>query len=1317
MFKFLKTIFAALGLLSCTAPTHAQWQSTPLPCRPNVQNLQFWQDKVYASTEGQNVFASADNGMTWQRVFRAPGFSINPHNGRFYRFSGSHNANIEFSDDAGLSWQWLAYRPTLWYDYTTMRFSGDTLLLFDPGGLWRVIGQPGQKIPIPTGFSIQRCLVFGKNIWLSNGESVMHSPDAGVVWDTVFAPQPGISYAMTATHDTLLISAWDQPSAQTTLHRSIDQGKNWTTAALPFPSYDLSGGNPFFATEIGMNQAWISWNGLDDWQPTGFPLQQGIMKVYSGQKMAGQRGGLFLETGGQWRPVVFGEGIAGEPMYAALKITPKHLLFGRETWGYGLAKKPLGGAWVMSDKPYFAERPARIGNALIGAGNYGTYRADLDATDFDWQLLHPEGGSLYAMNGALYRCDVNNGLIFKSSDAGQTWTQTGQLPANFEYTGNGLTSILDADGGRFYLRDGKTLLVSEDEGATWALRYAFTQFNPNVSGNIGRIFTVGGHVFLSNADKQEIYVSDDNGVTFSTLSAPKNTNPIGVFRLRIYENTLYLYNGDGNLYRSGDWGQTWSKVKPPYREFDFDAATALSNSTGNDTTLCLFDPARGLAWTANPNDLVRTPCDDIKIDMGPTHCWRESFYVNVTGAISGLKYSYFKNGSLVQQYTDFVYPLFQTEEGEQVVLEVFDPNSGCALLDTTVRSHLPVADFGQPNSLVLPCEMQFDTLDLSGGSVHPYIFQEIYEAPNFSTWTRVFENDIYPNGQPSQPAPPTLHEGTYILRVTDRSTGCYAHDTLMIQRPIGPTTIDYEYVPATCGQNDGILGLQTGAWPGTTYQWSTGGTGASISGLAPGWYSITATNGFCRETRNMELPENPACKARLRGTVWNDAASPGCTAAAPQKGVLLHLLPDDLYTFTDQQGNYEFARAPGNCTVGFVDTLHFDLLCPASGSISVNLPTFGAVSSGHDFFVAPKPVKNLALSLNTSVAVPGFPLQFYMNLCNYGDSDAAASVVFHYDAALTASLGDLGSQFESFDTAGHTAFSYVHNFAAASGCLDFPFQMTVPADLPIGTVLHFSADAVPTAGDFFPADNHVEWSQTVVGSFDPNDKSVSSGETEFGGRIFEKDSLLTYTVRFQNTGNYPATTVEIRDTLDPSLDVQSIQLAQTSHPQQLELRFEGYNILIFRFTNIQLPDSMTSQDMSQGFVSFSIKRKPGLPVGTVIRNRAGIYFDFNAPVMTNWVESVLSPPVGVEPEPKPGFAILIFPNPNTGRFTVELPAPANLGMHFRITDLTGRVLQERHTETGSARQFVQAGSLPNGLYFLQVVSEGKVLAVGKFVKQ
>lgn len=77
----------------------------------------------------------------------------------------------------------------------------------------------------------------------------------------------------------------------------------------------------------------------------------------------------------------------------------------------------------------------------------------------------------------------------------------------------------------------------------------------------------------------------------------------------------------------------------------------------------------------------------------------------------------------------------------------------------------------------------------------------------------------------------------------------------------------------------------------------------------------------------------------------------------------------------------------------------------------------------------------------------------------------------------------------------------------------------------------------------------------------------------------------------------------------------------------------------------------------------------------------------------------------------------IFPNPNAGTFEVALQHPTPKNSTFRITDLTGRSLLVQPAEPGSSRQTLRAYALPNGLYFLQVVSEGRVIAVERFVKQ
>jgi hypothetical protein len=56
-------------------------------------------------------------------------------------------------------------------------------------------------------------------------------------------------------------------------------------------------------------------------------------------------------------------------------------------------------------------------------------------------------------------------------------------------------------------------------------------------------------------------------------------------------------------------------------------------------------------------------------------------------------------------------------------------------------------------------------------------------------------------------------------------------------------------------------------------------------------------------------------------------------------------------------------------------------------------------------------------------------------------------------------------------------------------------------------------------------------------------------------------------------------------------------------------------------------------------------------------------------------------------------------------------------MRMRITDPAGRLVQELETAPATEQQTVQADALPNGLYFLHVLENGRVVAIEKFVKQ
>jgi hypothetical protein len=77
----------------------------------------------------------------------------------------------------------------------------------------------------------------------------------------------------------------------------------------------------------------------------------------------------------------------------------------------------------------------------------------------------------------------------------------------------------------------------------------------------------------------------------------------------------------------------------------------------------------------------------------------------------------------------------------------------------------------------------------------------------------------------------------------------------------------------------------------------------------------------------------------------------------------------------------------------------------------------------------------------------------------------------------------------------------------------------------------------------------------------------------------------------------------------------------------------------------------------------------------------------------------------------------VYPNPNPGTFTIALNEPANAGIVFRITDLTGRMMMEQNVVPADVTQYIQTGGLPNGLYFLELVLDGHVIGVERFVRQ
>jgi uncharacterized repeat protein (TIGR01451 family) len=246
--------------------------------------------------------------------------------------------------------------------------------------------------------------------------------------------------------------------------------------------------------------------------------------------------------------------------------------------------------------------------------------------------------------------------------------------------------------------------------------------------------------------------------------------------------------------------------------------------------------------------------------------------------------------------------------------------------------------------------------------------------------------------------------------------------------------------------------------------------------------------------------------------------------------------------------------------------------------------------------------------------------------------------------------------------------------------------------------------------------------QPIIGAYDPNDKT--GYPLGFGAaKGVPQNQDIEYMIRFQNTGTDTAFTVVIRDTIESNLDIKSIEWGASSHKYRPDIY--GQNIVKFTFDNINLVDSFTNEPASNGYVRFRIKQKKDVAFGTKIQNSAGIYFDFNEPVITNKTLHTVSKNVinaVVDINPNATSNVKVYPNPFSD-FTVFELQEGSLPMLsgqvsilsnfnvFELYDMTGRRIQAFKFE-GNTFKF-EKKDLETGVYLFKIVGDNSVIGVGK----
>jgi uncharacterized repeat protein (TIGR01451 family) len=267
-----------------------------------------------------------------------------------------------------------------------------------------------------------------------------------------------------------------------------------------------------------------------------------------------------------------------------------------------------------------------------------------------------------------------------------------------------------------------------------------------------------------------------------------------------------------------------------------------------------------------------------------------------------------------------------------------------------------------------------------------------------------------------------------------------------------------------------------------------------------------------------------------------------------------------------------------------------------------------------------------------------------------------------------------------------------------------------PITTSLDSFIRLRANVLPIEQDSAKEDNSAVLLSRVVGSYDPNDKLVEP-------KTLTPDNVkigvpLQYTIRFQNTGNYPASFVVVEDTLGDYFDLSSFRFIASSHKCSYE--YKGKGIIRFIFNDINLPDSISNEAGSHGFASFTITPKGTLKKGDVIQNKAFIYFDYNPAVITPISKLSINTPTPIWEVPKVTENLKIYPNPANRTLNIEIEDEQFKEGFLNIYDISGRLILSQNVS--NKLSVIDVGFLSSGEFICTIKSKDNKIFVNKFIK-
>lgn len=336
-------------------------------------------------------------------------------------------------------------------------------------------------------------------------------------------------------------------------------------------------------------------------------------------------------------------------------------------------------------------------------------------------------------------------------------------------------------------------------------------------------------------------------------------------------------------------------------------------------------------------------------------------------------------------------------------------------------------------------------------------------------------------------------------------------------------------------------------------------------------------------------------------------------------------------------------------------------------------------------------------------ARPGFDAQYKIIYKNKGTHSQSGTINFTYDDNIL-QLVSANPNVSSQGTDSLT-WSFTNLLPFETREIQVVLNLNSPLETPPVNADNWIIFLATISGaiDETQDDNSSALTQIVVNSFDPNDKTCSVG-TLMPVQLVGK--YVNYVIRFENTGTSAAENIVVKDIIDTTkFDITTLSPLAGSH--SFTTRISNTNQVEFIFENINLPFDNANND---GYVAFKIKTKPNLVEGDIFSNSADIYFDYNAPIVTDSYATTIYQPLNTSDY---NFSDIFSLSPVPAKDWLTITTHETVSMtSISIYNTLGQLIQVNTNPVES----IDVSGLQSGSYFIKIVSD-KGATTGKFIKE